>query len=346
MNKKNNAFFKKQNNHKLNVEEIKNDNHEFKLNLVKRTIENYTHEVIEDIKLKNITSWRKSEEKFFKNLIYNILSLGILHIISLFYPNLYLKLYCNPWPPKECDYFLVEDIYGELTLCTKIHKKAKHISYNSDFSKNNISSFSLLNFTNKIEKYLTKNLTYSFKYKSITYEYNEETNEIIPVYMDLSKITNKEIFNYFGEGLSSDNLTKFQERYGKNEYNINLNISELYLKKIEIKYFIFAIVIKLLDLTSGDFLTIILYLLIVLVILFIEYKFTKKIMYNLYKKEFTLDGEEKKLKVKRKYKSDNNFYREINNCDLLTGDIIYLKSNDLIPCDCLILEGEWLMKII
>ena len=73
--------------------------------------------------MKRITSWRKSKAKFLNNLIYNILTFGILHLFSLHYPNLYIKLYCNPWPAKECDYFLVENIYGQLTLCLKIHKK-------------------------------------------------------------------------------------------------------------------------------------------------------------------------------------------------------------------------------
>ena len=64
-----------------------------------------------------------SSKKFFQSLILNIFSLGIIHIISLFYPNLYIKLYCNPCQGKDCDFFLVEDIYGYFTLCVKIHKK-------------------------------------------------------------------------------------------------------------------------------------------------------------------------------------------------------------------------------
>lgn len=87
-----------------NKEEIKIEN-ENNIKFIRRTIENNTHEVFEDIKLKSITSWRKSKTKFLKNLIYNILTFGILHIISLFKPNLYLKLYCYPWPAKECDFF-------------------------------------------------------------------------------------------------------------------------------------------------------------------------------------------------------------------------------------------------
>ena len=218
-----------------NKDEINLDNQENQIKLIKRTLENNTHVVIEDTKLKNITSWRKSQTKFLQNLIFNILSFGILHIISLHYPKLYLKLYCNPWPPKECDFFLVENIYGQFTLCEKIHKKSKntHMSFISDATKDNMTSPSLINFNNKIEHYLTKNLTYSFKYKSMTYEYNEETSEVIPVYMNLSKMTHKGIFNFFNDGLSTDNLVKkIRDRYGKNEYYINLGLSFFYFKRM------------------------------------------------------------------------------------------------------------------
>ena len=53
-------------------------------------------------------------------------------------------------------------------------------------------------------------------------------------------MTNKGIYNFFGEGLSNDNIIKaYLDRYGKNEYYINLVITNFYFKKIEafISYF-------------------------------------------------------------------------------------------------------------
>ena len=46
-------------------EEISIDDYEKNIKLIRRTIENNTHVVIEDTKIKNITSWRKSKKKFF-----------------------------------------------------------------------------------------------------------------------------------------------------------------------------------------------------------------------------------------------------------------------------------------
>ena len=152
----------------MNINNTKLSN---EIKIIKRNIENNTHEVYEDQKIKRITSWRKSRNKFCKNLIYNILSFGILHIISLFYPRLYIKLYCNPWQAKECDYFLVEDINDNVILCPLERKKDKSIK--NDF--NNKNDLIDENNNNNVEyNNNIKNVKYTFEYKLITYEYDEK----------------------------------------------------------------------------------------------------------------------------------------------------------------------------
>ena len=318
----------------------------YNIKIFRRTLENNTHEVIEDTKIKKITSWRKSKKKFFQSLILNILSLGTIHIISLFYPNLYIKLYCNRRKPKECDFFLVEDIYGKLTLCKKIFKKdksQKNTILSSDNSKEPSISSSLSDYNSKIKKYITKNLTYSFKYREITYEYNEKSNEIIPVYMNLSNLTCKDIFNYFSEGLSSEKSVKiFLDRYGKNEYILNFKMVYLYFLNIELPNIILVVIISCIELSLDDYVSFIAKMIIVIILLSAEFLNLKLTIYDLYKKEFTLDGEKKKIRVKRNHKLNekSDLFINIDNCELLPGDIIFLKSNDIVPCDCLILEGE------
>ena len=268
---------------------------EYNIKIFRRTLENYTHEVIEDTKIKKVTSWRKSQKKFFQSLILNIFTLGILHIISLFYPNLYIKLYCNRRKPKECDFFLVEDIYGNLTLCKKIFKKDKTqniINFSTDNTKDAIISSSLTNFNTQLRKSLTKNLTYSFKYKSITYEYDEITNQITPVYMNLSNLTCKDIFHYFSDGLSSEVIVKiFEKRYGKNEYELNFNLVNLFFHRIELPNFIIVLIIGLIDFILSDFISFIAKIIIIVILLIGEYIHMKLTIYSPYKRECTLDGD-------------------------------------------------------
>ena len=326
-------------NHQMNSNE---------LNFKRRTLENNTFESIEDQKLKRITTWRKSRSKFISNLKYNILSFGILHLISLYYPNLYIKLYCNPWPAKECDFFLVENIYGQCTLCVKIHKKRNNNDINSSQNIDKEKVLSPLNDINRKSEYnIIKNLTYSFTYKSVTYEYNEDTNEIIPVYINLSNMTNKGIINFFGEGLHSEQIVKkFEEKYGKNVYNINIKLPIIYFRKVEVPSFILVLVIGLIEFcVLKDYVSLFIKSFVILIIFIIQFVSLKKSVLSQYKKENTLDGEKNKIKVKRKYLiKNNNFFEEINNKDLLPGDIIYLKTNDFVPCDCILIEGDCIVN--
>ena len=327
-------------------EEIKTEEDIYNIKIFRRTLENNTHEVIEDTKIKKVTSWRKSQKKFLQSLILNILTLGIIHIISLFYPNLYIKLYCNRREPKECDFFLVEDIYGKLTLCKKIYKKDKtqnNINFNSDSTKDAIMPSSLSNYNSKLKINFTKNLTYSFIYRSVTYEYDEVSNEIIPVYINLLNLTCKDIFHYFSEGLSSEGIIKIiQNRYGKNEYQLNFNMLYLYFIKIELPYLILVIIIGIVELCLSDYISFLAKIIIIIILLTAEFINMKINIYDKYKKENTLDGDKIKIRVKRNHKFDekSELFCLIDNIDLLPGDIIFLKSNDIVPCDCLILEGE------
>ena len=400
------------------------------INFFRRTKDNYTHEDISDKKISKITSWRKSQKKFLSVLILNIITLGILHLISKFYPKLYLRLYCNNCSPKHSDFFLIEDIYGECTLCqTKIIKKKRNdlqnnsleestkaylflfSSWNLDNLNLNISNNNSQNFPNDQYLNINNSQIISFIYNSKLYEYDEIKNIVIPVYLNLKGKTNKNIINLFQEGLSSEYLVKkIRDRYGKNEYKINLNLVYIYFKKIEKKLLIYSFLCGSLEVVIQDFASTGI-LTTIIIMYFIFRKIVLSKLLNKYNnKDFTIDGEKNnRPKVKRKYlfnnqndnikrdkykkklknkiekgrkdngskKSNNshnqynykynynssfrNFdineeeneeeidnyeYVEIDNSELLPGDIIYLKKGDYAPCDGIILEGDCVVNEI
>ena len=313
------------------------------IEIVRRTLENNTHESFEDTKLKKVTSWRRSQEKFFKSLVYNILTCGLLHFISLFYPNLFIKLYCNPSSANECDYFLVENIYGKFTLCKNICRKKK-INKSSLVGQEKEELID----SKKPEYNLTRNLTYSFVYKSTVYEYNEEKDKIIPVYMDLSKMTNKGILDYFLSGLTTKNVVnQFEERYGKNVYEFDIKLLFLFFLNNEIPSYAIVIVICIIQTVAfPDYMLLVGKICVVAAFIIIQLINIKVTIINKYKKEITLDGNQTKIKVKRNYllKNTDDFYKEIDLEELLPGDIIFLKENEFVPCDCIIMEGECMVS--
>ena len=222
----------------------------------------------------------------------------------------------------------------------KNHKKQKKNNMiNSQLSEEKIID-------NSLDYYTTNNLTYSFRYKLMNYEYKLEKNEIIPVYLDLSKMTNKTIINLFSEGISSKNLAeKIEERYGKNEYNINPNLLTLYFRKVQAPTFLIILCIGIGEIFLNDYSSFIIKLTFISFIIIVECIYSKYTAYDIYKNENTIDCENK-IKVKRKYLNNDksDLYYEINNRDLLPGDILYLKIKDMVPCDCLLLEGECIVN--
>ena len=291
------------------------------IHLRKRTLENNTHEVNEDKKIKRITPWRKSQNKFLKNLKYNILSFGLLHLFSLIFPKLYINLYCNPSSVKESDFFLVENIYDQAELCLINHLKASN---------------------NKIK--------YNFEYKHMRYEYDEKNDVIIPVYLNLSDMNNDNIINKFYEGLyTKDMVENAKLKYNKNEFNLNIKLYLYLLVNNQIPTYIIIALIEFLEfLFLKNYLNLIFKLITEIIFVLVQMIHLKLNIINIYKKEFTLDVSGKKLKVKRKYlsKEENQLFNFINITDLLPGDIIFLYNNDYVPCDGIIIEGECLVNDI
>ena len=318
------------------------------INIIRRNQENNTHEVLEDKKLKRVTSWKKSEKKFKQSLIFNILSFGIVHLISLFYPKFYIKLYCIPWQAKECDFFLVENIYGNLTLCKLKYKKNKNLIIDS----NRIKDTNSLSIDNKLKKEynnMIKHTTYSFEYKSCMYEYDEKNNDIIPIYMNLSEMINSDVYKCLSDGLSNQSLVKlFRERYGKNEFKLNINLIYIHFFRSQIPSLTIVIIIGIIEYICLQNYTIMIIKIFLAIGLFVtQFIIIKFSLVNKFNNEFTLDGKNNVIRVKRNYllnEKQNKLYSYLNIEDLLPGDIILLKNNEYVPSDCIIINGECLVS--
>ena len=309
-----------------------NQKNEAKIEIQKRTIRNYTHTVNIDSKIVSITTWRKSKLKFRLNLITNILTLGILHIISLFNPKLYLKIYCKESLPSNSDFFLVEDIYQNFTLCKTIYTKCskRKISYSSNPSNN--------------EKRI--NVSISFIYNSIKYKYDNDLNSVIPVFFNLSLYKNSTIVGAFSEGINSREKYERQiEKYGKNIMNLNNKLIYENFFKSDLpqcaSVFLSGGICGICGLYLFGVILMTLSVIVILIKIIYRYlKFVKKLG-----NDYSLDGITE-YKVKRKYLKEKkiNGYNLVKNIDLVPGDILSLNEGDIIPCDCIILDGECILN--
>lgn len=316
---------------------------ENEIELIRRTKDNYTHNVFEDLIIEEITTWKASQKKIGNYYLYNILSLGIVYIVTKFRPLLFIKLYCLPSAPKEADYFLVKNIYGEYKLCAKQNKKNMQVQEKHN-NNEDLSSECILGITTNNNTNVNGQLLMGFNYNSKFYEYNEILNKVIPIYFNLTHLSNRKIYQLFSDGLSSENKVKrYKERYGLNIYPFNLKLVSYYYLKAELVIFILSIIALFLEGFSGDRIYFLIAFCSIVLIFVFQLVVLKKLQLD---DEPTLDGEKKQIKVRRKYMADKNKeYCYINNIDLLPGDLIYLKKGELTPCDGIILEGECIINL-
>ena len=310
---------------------ILNEKNVSKIEIIRRTNKNYTHIVNIDSTIISVTTWRKSKLKFRINLITNILTFGILHIISLFKPKLYIKIYCKESLPTNSDFFLIEDAFQNFTLCKTIYCKSskRKLSYTS----NSQSEERIIN------------VSIFFIYNSMKYKYDKELNSIIPVYFNLSKYKNSFILNFFNEGINSIEKYKSQlEKFGQNIMDLkNKLLYENFFKK-DLPQCISVFISGGICLISDVFVFggLLMFLSVIVIIMKLLYRYVK--FFKILGHDYSLDGIAE-YKVKRKYIKEKkiNGFNMIKNIDLVPGDIISLNEGDTLPCDGIILDGECIL---
>ena len=303
------------------------------IELIRRTKENYTHRVLEDHNIKEITLWKVSQKKIIIYYILNIFSFGITYFISRHKIEWFIKFICLPCTIKEADYFLIKDIYDTLKLCPK---ETRRITQTQNGLSDDLPLENILNNNN------LNNQLIGFNYNSQFYEYNETKNKMVPNFFNLSILTNKRIYQLFIEGHTTLNrVKKFTERYGPNICKFDYKLINLYFWKAEFFLLIMGIVLAMIEGYCGSRAYLVFLTLFSILTAIIQQIINKRLSFD---KDDTLDGKKKKIKVKRRYISqENSDYCFIDNIDLLPGDIIYLTKGDEVPCDGVILEGECIL---
>ena len=92
-----------------------------------------------------------------------------------------------------------------------------------------------------------------------------------------------------------------RERYGKNEYYININLVYLYFQKVELPSLIIVLLIGAFECYLKDYVSFVFKYVMVLGIFLFEYLLTKNIISTINYKNTSIDGAMNNLQVRRKY---------------------------------------------
>ena len=302
--------------------------------------------------------------------LFIFLLLGIPYIITRFSNKKLIEWRGEPCKFHEAKFYLIIDGYGNYHICNFTKKY-----FNTHFKTNNRlkgfrnkrhipTLFSSVDFNEKEEYHeiiYVYNKYYCYKkINSINYdinkdnknknlEINNEGNETInegeiynnrnkgyffePPVFCLSNTTNMQIYEIFDNHFLEQDEIKFQLNiYGQNKLILKaINFFTIFAQKLISFVTIYILFVSIFWLYEDYYFSYVILCVAIILLFFSTYqKFRnkKKVV------DFSLNKQEK-IPV---YESPQNV-NLINYEDLVPGQIIKLKEEDVLPCDCLLLSG-------
>ena len=336
----------------------------YKVNIIKRNLNNNIYINNIDQSIYFVIPYK------YKCSIYMFIFLGIPYIITKFSNRKLIEWRSEPCKVPEADFYLIIDGYGNYHICN-FTKKCFNPNFNAEnrikgYDNKYISTlFSSIDIYNKIEyheifyvynKYfcykkkgqddIKKNLNEIFEEEkdnniiSISNDNVNKSNRLNKDYyfesqiFDMSFTTNENIYKIFNNNFMKQKEIQFQlDVYGPNKLILkNINFLTILFEKIlnlVTIYILFIIIFYWYE--NYHFFICILVVSIVLLMIttYQKYLNQKKVV------DFSLNKQDK-ITV---YEGGDHPPRLIDYENLVPGQIIKVKEEDILPCDCLLLEG-------
>ena len=307
----------------------------------------------------------------YKCSIYMFIFLGIPYLITKCSNRKLIEWRSEPCKVSEADFYLIIDGYGNYHIC-KFTRKSFNPNFNAEnrikgYDNKYISTlFSSIDIYNKIEyheifyvynKYfcykklkendnIKKNLNEIFEEEkdnnlnSISNNTIKQSNRLNKDYyfesqiFDMSFTTNENIYNIFNNNFMKQKEIQFQlDVYGPNKLILkNINYFKILLEKLfsfVTIYILFIIIFYWYENYYFFICVLVLSIILLLITTYQKYLNQKKVV------DFSLNKQDKITL----YEGPSAPPRLIDYENLVPGQIIKVKEEDILPCDCLLLEG-------
>ena len=272
------------------------------------------------------------------------LFLGIPFIISLFSNKKYVEYRGKPCLFSEADFYLIIDGYGNYHIC-KFEKKYFDVHSNfyvlKKFKKNISNLFSNIEFSKNKRDYHEIYYEYNTYYCYFKYINENEVDKYYPnknycfesPVFYLGNVSNKDIFNIFLNYYLTQEEINFQKKiYGENKLSLKiLNFYTILIDQLTQFFSIYPILAIIFWFYQGYYFVYIIIIVFIIILLTTSYQkyINKKSIVD-----FSLKKNDSFTIIKGKNIESKIFYE-----DIVPGQIIKIKEGEILPCDCLLLEG-------
>lgn len=316
----------------------------YRVNIIKRNYDNnfYLNNIDQSIAF--VVPYK------YKCSIWMFLLLGIPYIIAMCSNKKFAELRGIPCRVKEAEFYLIIDEFGNFHIC---HFEKKSFSSQTSLTANDngeiTSTESITTFFSNIEFTPTKE-----EYHVITYEYNHyfchekpngkkqssNTDYINDNYYFESPVfsfksaQNSTIYKTFLKRYLTDEEIEFQRRiYGPNKLTLKtLNYFTILLGQFRNFFFIYPIPAIALWIYEQYLFYIVILVAFLVILFFTSYQ-------KYLNKKSIIDFSLKKEKTITLVRGKGKISKGLNYEELVPGQIIKITEGEVLPCDCLLLEG-------
>ena len=337
---------------------------QYKVNIIKRSYNNNIYINNIDQSISFVIPYK------YKCSIYMFIFLGIPYIITKFSNRKLIEWRSEPCKVAEADFYLIVDGYGNYHICNftkrtfspNFNAENRIKGYDNKYISTLFSSIEIHNKSEYHEIFYVYNKYYCYKKirqddvikKNLNESFNDANNQINSVsnetfiqsnrfnrdyyfesqIFNMSFTTNKNIYSIFNNNFMKQKEIQFQlDIYGPNKLILkNINYFRILLEKLlsfVTIYILFIIIFYWLENYYYFIFILILSVILIIITTYQKYLNQKKVV------DFSLNKQEK-ITV---YDGPKNPPRLIDYENLVPGQIIKLKEEDILPCDCLLLEG-------
>ena len=169
------------------------------------------------------------------------------------------------------------------------------------------------------------------EYMNNKYIYIEKENLLVPISFDISKLSCEDIHNLYGLGISDEEYYYLSKKFGKNEIKLkNKSFFHIFFEQFFHPLYLYQVISCIIW-----FYTNYLYFAILIIIVNFIFLIVSTIQLSENYRNIEYSSNAKNSKITRNFKQEEN----IQSIDIVPGDIIKIKSEEIMPCDAILLEG-------
>jgi hypothetical protein len=207
-----------------------------------------------------------------------VLTFGILYILAIFFPRLYISLNCKAASIFDADYFLIiaEENTSFIRKVIKENFFKKNSLITTDLPKVSKENIAQCIFGDEIDNRDEKSIILYFRHNK--YIFIESENCLSTVKFDLVKFKNREIHSYFGKGLKDISSYNYMlNKFGPNEIAMkSKSFCRIFLEQLLYPLYLYQIYVQVIWNKEGYYSFAIITLICSLIILLINTHHTHK----------------------------------------------------------------------